>query len=202
MKPTARERLLAAANELFYAEGVQSVGVDRVIERAGVAKATLYSIFGGKEGLVRAYLQAQHASTVDRITDAVAQFDDPTERLLAIFDSQGILFAQPEFHGCAFVSATAETQRGSIVEQAADDYRAWVRSLFTALAYQAGAQEPEVLAAQLHLLYDGAALCARMDYDASAAFTARGAAALLLNCAAGGSRHADIGAAVTKRVDV
>ena len=53
--PSARERLLAAANELFYDEGVHTVGIDRVIERAGVAKASLYNTFGNKEGLVCAY---------------------------------------------------------------------------------------------------------------------------------------------------
>src|SRR6202451_4280809 len=63
----ARARLLAAASELFYAEGVQSVGIDRVIARAGVAKATLYSAFGSKDGLVRAYLQARHAATAERM---------------------------------------------------------------------------------------------------------------------------------------
>ena len=55
---SARERLLDAANELFYEEGVHTVGIDRVIERAGVAKATLYSTFGSKDELVRAYLAA------------------------------------------------------------------------------------------------------------------------------------------------
>ena len=52
----ARSRLLAAADELFYSEGVHTVGIERVIEHAGVAKATLYNAFGSKEGLVRAYL--------------------------------------------------------------------------------------------------------------------------------------------------
>ena len=56
-----RERLLEAAGELFYAEGIQSVGIDRVIERAGVAKASLYSTFGSKEELVEAYLDERHA---------------------------------------------------------------------------------------------------------------------------------------------
>ncbi|HEY4188196.1 MAG TPA: helix-turn-helix domain-containing protein, partial [Polyangia bacterium] len=51
-----RDRLLSAANELFYEEGVRAVGIDRVIERAGVAKASLYSTFGSKEELVRSYL--------------------------------------------------------------------------------------------------------------------------------------------------
>ena len=55
----ARERLLAAAEELFYQDGVQSVGIDRVIERAGVAKASLYANFNGKDDLVRAYLDAR-----------------------------------------------------------------------------------------------------------------------------------------------
>ena len=55
--PSARERLLTAANELFYAEGVHTVGIDRVIERAGVAKASLYNTFGSKDELVRVYLE-------------------------------------------------------------------------------------------------------------------------------------------------
>jgi AcrR family transcriptional regulator len=56
---SARERLLAAADELFYEEGIHTVGIDRIIEQAGVAKATLYSLFGSKDGLIRAYLQAR-----------------------------------------------------------------------------------------------------------------------------------------------
>ena len=59
---SARERLLAAADELFYADGVHSVGIDRVIERAGVAKATLYSAFGSKDELIRCYLTARQAA--------------------------------------------------------------------------------------------------------------------------------------------
>src|SRR5262245_65625833 len=60
-RPSARDRLLDAANELFYAEGVHTVGIDRVIEHAGVAKATLYATFGSKDELVRAYLEGRHA---------------------------------------------------------------------------------------------------------------------------------------------
>ena len=56
----ARERLLAAADELFYGEGFNLVGIDRVIERAGVAKASLYDYFGSKEELIRSYLQQRH----------------------------------------------------------------------------------------------------------------------------------------------
>src|SRR6202166_2107173 len=74
---TARERLLAAANELFYAEGVQTVGVDRIIEHAGVAKASLYNLFGSKEALVAAYLASRHERTTSRLTEAIERVDDP-----------------------------------------------------------------------------------------------------------------------------
>src|SRR4051812_19667215 len=87
-RPSARARLLSAANELFYAEGVQSVGIDRIIERAGVAKASLYNTFGSKDELVHAYLQARHAATADRVLAAVDRHDNPRDRLLGVFDAQ------------------------------------------------------------------------------------------------------------------
>ncbi|TKA01653.1 TetR/AcrR family transcriptional regulator [Actinacidiphila oryziradicis] len=186
-KPSARERLLAAANELFYAEGVQTVGIDRIIEHAGVAKASLYNTFGGKEQLIRAYLDSHHTSTSEGIERAIARHDTPRERLLSVFEAQGEVFAQPDFHGCAFVSAAAEARPGSLVDQAADEYRAWIRAKFTGLAKDAGAANPEALARQLQLLYDGAGLSARMDHDPSAAIAARAAASALLDAAVTGT---------------
>ena len=67
-RPSARERLLAAADELFYEEGVHTVGIDRVIEHAGVAKGSLYNTFGSKDELIRAYLEGRHARMAQRIT--------------------------------------------------------------------------------------------------------------------------------------
>jgi AcrR family transcriptional regulator len=180
---SARERLLDAASELFYQEGVNSVGIDRIIEHAGVAKASLYNTFGSKEELVRAYLRSRHARTMERLTGAVAKHTDPRKRLLAVFDVQGELAAQPGFRGCAFVSASAEAPAGGLIEQAADDYRAEIRALFTRLAEQAGAAEPATLGRQLQLIYDGAGISARMDRDATAPIGARAAAAALLETA-------------------
>src|SRR5579863_10664876 len=105
-RPTARERLLAAANELFYNEGVHTVGIDRVIERAGVAKASLYNTFGSKDELVRVYLEGRHAIVAARITRYIERYDGPRERLLGVFEAQGELFAEPGYRGCAFVSAS------------------------------------------------------------------------------------------------
>src|ERR1700761_9562760 len=180
--PSARERLLASANELFYAEGVHTVGIDRVIERAGVAKASLYNTFGSKDELVKAYLEGRHAKTAARITRCVAAYDDPRDRLLGVFDAQSEMFADPEFRGCAFASASAESP-GEAVTQATDDYRGWMRGVFTDLAREAGVPEPAALAHQLHMIYDGAGLSMRMDHDRSAADGAKGAAATLVDAA-------------------
>src|SRR5712672_3094686 len=126
VRSSARERLLAAADELCYEEGVHIVGIDRVSERAGVAKASLYSAFGSKDGLIRAYLARRHSARQERVLHKLARYDTPRERLLGVFDVLGELFAEPGFHGCAFLNASAESPRGSDVEKVSDESRAWV----------------------------------------------------------------------------
>jgi AcrR family transcriptional regulator len=187
---SARERLLAAAEELFYDEGggVQTVGIDRIIERAGVAKATLYSVFGSKDELIRAYLDRHNDTWRARLTGQLAaRYADasPAERALGIFDLLGERSAESTFHGCALVNASAEARPGSLIQQSSDRGRAWVTELFADLARQAGAADPEELGRQLALLYHGATLSARMDRDLGAAATARAAAAVLLATATG-----------------
>ena len=177
-----RERLLAAANELFYREGVHTVGIDRVIERAGVAKATLYSTFGSKDELIAAYLEGRHERMRERIERAIARHRSPRARLLAPFAVQEELAADDGYRGCAFANATAESH-GPAAEAAVAAYRAWLRETLTALAAAAGARNPAALARQLHLLYDGAAQSARMDHDPATVRAARAAAAALLDAA-------------------
>jgi AcrR family transcriptional regulator len=180
-RTSARQRLLAAADALFYEAGVNTVGIDRVIERAGVAKATLYSAFGSKDELIRAYLEARHEARKARIARAMARFDTPRDRLLAIFDVLGEVVAEPGFHGCAFQNATTEARAGSVAEQAATVARAWTRSLLREQAAAAGADDPDRLAQQLFLLYDGTLVSARMDHDLTAAAAARAAAGALID---------------------
>lgn len=182
-KASARARLLEAANDLFYGEGVQTVGIDRVIEHAGVAKASLYNTFGSKEGLVCAYLEFRFERRKDRIARTMTRFRTPREQLLGVFDAQGESFTEPEFNGCPFARATSEAADDSAIRRVADRYRTWIRDLFTELAAASGCADPEALARQLVLLYDGAAQSARMDRDPSAATTARAAAAALLDAA-------------------
>lgn len=183
-RASARERLLATANELFYAEGVHTVGVDRIVAHAGVAKATLYTLFGNKDGLVSAYLTERLDRTSERMSRELAsRFKTPRERLLGVFEVQGLLFLEPGFRGCAFVGANAEATDGTSIVEVTESYRTWVRSLFVDLAREAGATDPERLAAQLLLLYDGAGISAWMDHNPDTVKASRSAAAMLIDAA-------------------
>jgi AcrR family transcriptional regulator len=169
-RPSARERLLASASQLFYEEGVNTVGVDRILEHAGVAKASMYKHFGSKEELIRSYLEARHERTRERMTtELAARYSTARERLLGVFEVQGLAFSEPDFRGCAFVSANAEAKPGSSAESATKDYREWVWSLFLDLAREAGAKDPEALTQQLVILYDGGGISAWMDHNPAVA---------------------------------
>src|ERR1700729_754728 len=85
-RTSARDRLLAAADELFYENGINLVGIDRVIEHAGVAKASLYDCFGSKEELIRAYLKGRAEKRQARIVERLAGLETPQEKILGVFD--------------------------------------------------------------------------------------------------------------------
>lgn len=157
-KGEARARLLAAADELFYSEGIHTVGIDRVIERAGVAKGSLYYIFGSKEELVRQYLEGRHGRWTNRVEEGIAKQDDPIERLLATYDTLDELFDEPDFQGCAFIKASAEAEEGSVEQLGNLSFRKWLDDLFFGLATEAHVRTPKLVGRQLVMLYDGAVL--------------------------------------------
>jgi AcrR family transcriptional regulator len=195
LEGSAHDRLLAAANELFYEDGFNSVGIERVIERAGVAKASLYSTFGSKEELVRAYLQRRADIRQRRIEERIARHDDPRDRILAVFDIVGELAAEPTFRGCAFINASTQGPRGeNKATRVCTAARSWTLALFTDLAREAGAADPERLAEQLVVLYDGGMVGAAVDREPRPARTARAMAEALLQAQAP-SRSSKRGAA-------
>jgi AcrR family transcriptional regulator len=180
---SARDRLLAAADELFYEQGIHTVGIDKIIERAGVAKASLYSTFGSKDELVRAYLQARHDARATRLLAAVEQHTDPTERLLAVFDSLAESLERPSFRGCAFANASGESEPGSPAAEETLAARQWLRELLTELTTAVGVADPKGLALQLALVYDGALVQSRLDRDPARGVAAKAAAQALLAAA-------------------
>ncbi|GIF89413.1 TetR/AcrR family transcriptional regulator [Catellatospora chokoriensis] len=153
----ARERLLAAAAQVFYAEGIHAVGVDRVIERAQVTRATFYRHFPGKDDLVRAYVEHADAAIRARLDAALAHTPDPYQLLGLLVEGIGEEICAPGFRGCPFINAAAEFPDPSHpVHRAVVAHRAWFRAalvqLLTAMAYA----DPQRGADTLVMLRDGA----------------------------------------------
>jgi AcrR family transcriptional regulator len=179
-----RERLLEVADDLFNVEGVHVVGIDRILKDAGVAKASLYHHFGGKDGLVRAYLQKHFELRQQHIEQVLAAYATPRERLIGLFTALEASLNDSAFLGCRFLNASAEARPGESVQDVTEAYRKFLRGAFTDLAKQIGASNPKRLGRQLALLYDGAAVAARVDTDrAEAGDAARSAAIALVDAA-------------------
>ncbi|HWD51496.1 MAG TPA: TetR/AcrR family transcriptional regulator [Acidimicrobiales bacterium] len=173
---------METADRLFYDEGVHVVGIDRLLDESGVAKASLYAHFGNKDGLVRVYLEEHFEARREHVAEVLSRYATPRERLLGLFSDVEDALAHPMFQGCRFVNASAEARPGESVGAVTDEYRTWLRTLFTDLARAAKAKNPRRLARQLALLYDGAAVAARLDQDrAGAADAARSAATALVD---------------------
>jgi hypothetical protein len=115
-----------------------------------------------------------------RVRRAIDRHRSPRARLLAPFEVQAELAADPDYRGCAFANATAETH-GASADSVTAAYREWIRGTFAELAAHAGARDPDALARQLQLLWDGTGQSVRMDHDPAAAKAARRAAAALLD---------------------
>jgi AcrR family transcriptional regulator len=183
-RPSPRERLLAASDELFYRDGVRSTGIDAVIEKAGVAKGSLYYIFGGKDELVAAYLRGRLERWRQLVDAAQAGADDPEAKILAVFDAIADYVSLPEYRGCPFHNAAAEAPAGEAQRLAIKEYRTWLRQSFLQLAADTGVSDSEALTDALIVLYDGALATAGTAESARAtAMTAKRIARLTLAAA-------------------
>jgi AcrR family transcriptional regulator len=183
-RPSPRERLLAASDELFYRDGVHSTGIDAIIEKAGVAKGSLYYIFGGKDELVAAYLRGRLERWRQAVEAAQASAADPDAKILAVFDAIADYVSLPEFRGCPFHNAAAEAPTGEAHQLAIKEYRDWLRRSFRQLAADTGVSDSEALADALIVLYDGAlATTGAAESARTAAMTAKRIARLTLAAA-------------------
>lgn len=150
---SARDRVLDTATRLFYAEGIHTVGVDRVIAEAGVAKATFYHHFKSKEELVLAYLTTEYARQRGVLGEAGGTGVGRIEIILAKLAE---VSAGPGFRGCPFLNAAAEySDPGHPVRHLVDDYRAWYRDLMRDILLAAGRPDADRKADLLLLVRDG-----------------------------------------------
>jgi AcrR family transcriptional regulator len=179
---SARERIDHCAYELFSRRGVRAVGIDEVVERSGVAKMTLYRHYASKDELVMAFLQRRE----ERWTHAWLQAEverrggSAADRLLAVFDVFDGWFRRADFEGCSFISVMLQiTEPEHPVRRAAVRHLEEIRRFLERLAAEAGADDPDALARQWHILMKGSIIAAG-EGDVEAARRAREIAQHLL----------------------
>lgn len=167
----ARDRILASAYELFSHHGVRAVGVDEVIRRAQVAKATLYRHFASKDELVLAFLQQREQRWTKEWVEAEAcrRADTPEGQLLAIFDLFDEWFRREDFEGCSFINVLLEmNDRRTPIGAASAGHLANIRSIIRRLAAEAGLRDPNRFAHSWHILMKGSIVAAgEGDRDAA-----------------------------------
>ena len=147
-------RILDAATQLFYADGIRAVSADKIIAAAGTTKVTFYRHFPTKEELVVAYLREQSARFRAR---TAGLSPDPCTGLRQLAEAMGAEACVPGFRGCPFINAAAEyPQASSPVRGAVDEHRRWFHALVSARVAALGAAAPDRLADQLVMLRDGA----------------------------------------------
>ncbi|MFE3557925.1 TetR/AcrR family transcriptional regulator [Streptomyces sp. NPDC059193] len=178
----ARTRLLDAAEALFYADGIQAVGMDRIRTESGVPLKRLYRLFPAKDSLVTAYLERRDERWMTSLREAVSPPDPagaPASPLLAVFDWLAAWFSEPDFRGCAFLNAYGELGAAgpAAILDVVRRHKARLRSLLADLA----GPDDEALAEQLLILVEGATVVAALEPGPMPALRAREVAAQLIN---------------------
>ncbi len=175
-----RDRVVRAADALFYERGIHSVGMDAVRDAAGISLKKLYALLGSKDELVIAVLRMRQQTLRDGLAQSRDQAQDARGRALSIFDFLDAWFCEPGFRGCGFINAFGEVGARS------DDVAAVVRETKAAFRHyveelvRAAGGSPTV-ALQIVLLAEGAQTTAAISGDATIAAQAKAAAATLLD---------------------
>jgi len=189
-------RILDSACQLFYTEGVRATGIERVLSRAGAAKASLYAHFGSKDDLVAGYLERQAREWRARVEERVAPADGRAG-LLRLFAMLGDLVRSGDFRGCPFLNAASELRDPSHPARAVlHRQREWLHGLIRGLLSAAGVRDLDRVTRAVVALYDGALASPVLDADTGGAAAARFAVEHLLEATAGsGPRRARTGRA-------
>ncbi|GGN88793.1 TetR/AcrR family transcriptional regulator [Nocardia rhizosphaerihabitans] len=181
MATQAKQRLLTTAEELFYAEGIRAVGIDRLLQESGVGRASFYRHFASKDDLVVAVLEDRDHRWLDWLRTSVESVDDSAARPLAVFTALAERLARNDFRGCAFINTMIEmADPASPAHQVADRHKRRVITYLTELLTAADQPDPDILATELALLIDGAIVTAVRENSPAAADRAAAIAARLL----------------------
>lgn len=180
----ARNAVLTAADALFYARGVQAVGMDELRSAAGISLKRMYSLFPSKAEIVAEVLAGRTAVWNERILTEASKYDDPRARILSIFDFLDQWFREDNYRGCAFINSFGEL--GATMPAVADAAHRHKREFVeyvTDLAVEAGC--PPGVGLQIALLAEGAQTTAAISESPESAIAAKNAAEVLLTASTG-----------------
>ncbi len=179
---SVRDIIVDAADRLYYAKGIQSVGMDELRSAAGVSLKRLYSAFPSKEDIVLAVMERRHELWTSGVSALVDDAETPRDRLLAIYDYLAGWFSDDSFRGCGFINAFGELGGVSpAVATITREHKASFQDYVAGLVADAGA--PASLAPQLAILAEGAQTTAAITGSPEAALHARRAAETLIDAA-------------------
>jgi AcrR family transcriptional regulator len=158
-----RERILAAASDLFYRQGIRAVGVEAIAEAAGTNKMTLYRHFESKDELIAEYLRRLAACSEETWDKLARQYpNDARKQLVTWLKSIGEHINNPKERGCALANAAVELpEKHHPGRCVIEKHKQGERDRLVKLCKQAGASKPEMLADELFLLIEGARVCAQ-----------------------------------------
>lgn len=183
MQDTTRTRIIGAAEALFYEQGLRSVSVDAIAERAGVTKRTLYYHFDSKDDLIAAYLAARDVPTVERYRAWLGGHDRPLpERITTMFSALAAFADRPKWQGCGFTRAAVELagQPGHPAVVMAADHKKRFENWLTEELRGSGVPDPGLVGRQVMILLEGAIAQMLIHRDVSYATAAGKAAAALV----------------------
>jgi len=180
-----RDHLLAVAQRMFCVSGFHAIGVDAILDEAGVARMTLYKNFKSKEDLIVATLRQEDTMFRQWLAAAIeARSRRPEDRIFQLFAALHERFSAEGYYGCAFIRASVEfPDSRHPVHRAAREHKEMIRSYLRGLAAEAGAKNPLALAEQLYILFEGAITASQLHGEPWPADYAGQAARKLVNAA-------------------
>jgi|SRR5579884_137643 len=172
------DHIAETAAALFYRDGIHAVGVDKIADAAGLTKRTLYRHYRSKDELIAASLK--HAPRVP-----FPAAGNPVDRIAGAFDMLELFLTGTEYRGCPYIIFTAElTAPGHPARRRVERLLAKRREWFRDRAAEAGFANPDELAEELDVLFDGAIASGAKRGDLVAARTAKRIVRRLLDAAA------------------
>jgi len=177
-KNAVRQTVIDTASRLFYKQGYANTGINQIIEESGVVKSSLYTAFRTKEDILMAYLETAGAATDEALQTATKKFDNPKDKVLAVFDYLIDLVQQNEYYGCNFLNIISEIPlEADRVIQQIQKQKDNVRNLFSRILEPIGKQD---LADEIYVLFDGALVANKVHHKTWPVEAAKKIAAKLL----------------------